>query len=85
MDSVHRRLTTCFRAVLPRYSGDIAQANPAEDKDWDSLTTVTLLSLIQEEFNIQIPTDALEQFGSFQTAESYLRRRLSDSSTATCD
>jgi acyl carrier protein len=76
MDNVHGRLATCFRAALPKYSGDIAQAHPAAEKDWDSLATVTLLALIQEEFNIQIPAEALEQFGSFQTAENYIRTRL---------
>jgi acyl carrier protein len=82
MDSVQARLATCFRAVLPKYSGDIAHAHPAADGDWDSLATVTLLALIQEEFNIQIPAEALEQFGSFQTAEHYIRSRLNNGRSA---
>jgi acyl carrier protein len=72
MDNVHGRLAKCFRAALPRYSGEIEQAHPAASEDWDSLTTVTLLMVIQEEFNIRIPPRDLEQLSSFKTAELYL-------------
>lgn len=76
MDRLHERLMRCFRAALPRYSGDIEQATPARSEDWDSLAAVTLLMVIQEEFNIRIPAGDLEQLTSFQSAETYLTERL---------
>lgn len=76
MDDVRGRLMRCFRAALPKCSGDIEQVRPAEVSGWDSLATVTLLTVIQEEFNMQIPADDLECFSSFTTAEQYVRDRV---------
>ena len=77
MDEVGGRLMRCFRAALPQYSGDIERIRPAEVSGWDSLATVTLLTVIQEEFNMQIPADDLDCFSSFTTAEQYVRDRVS--------
>jgi len=76
MASVHERLVRCFRAALPRYSGDIEEAAPARSEDWDSLAAVTLLMVIQEEFKLRIPPDDLDQLTSFKSAEAYLTREL---------
>jgi len=76
MDSVHERLVRCFRAALPRYSGDIAEATPPGSEDWDSLAAVTLLMVIQEEFNLRIPPEDLDQLTSFKSAEAYLTKQL---------
>jgi acyl carrier protein len=76
MDSVHGRLARCFRAALPRYSGNIEEATPPRSEDWDSLAAVTLLMLLQEEFDVRIPPDDLDQLTSFKSAETYLTRLL---------
>jgi acyl carrier protein len=51
---------------------------PAEAAEWDSLATVSLLTLVQEEFNIQIPAEDLESFSSFASAERYIAGRVSN-------
>jgi acyl carrier protein len=79
MDEVRGRLMRCFRAALPQYSSEIERLRPAEAAGWDSLATVTLLTLIQEEFNIQIPAEDLECFSSFTAAERYVTNRASAS------
>jgi acyl carrier protein len=42
---------------------------------WDSLATVNLIALVEEEFQVQIPDADLENFVSFELILDYLRSR----------
>ena len=74
MDDLHARLVTAFGAVFPDLApAEIERASPLTVPEWDSLANVTLVSVIEEEFGIQIPLDELEELNSFPLVLSYLR------------
>ena len=64
--STYDRLVSCFRTVFPALDDqEIAQASIASLAKWDSLATVTLVSVIEEEFGIEVKDTDLENFVSF--------------------
>jgi len=61
MDSTTARLRKCFATVFPDLSDEkTLQASAAELTQWDSLATLNLLALIEEEFGVSIDLDDLE-------------------------
>jgi acyl carrier protein len=68
MHDVEERLTKCFSAVFPELSPDeIVNASSELTGDWDSMSAVTLLAVVQEEFGIDLEVDGMENFASFET------------------
>jgi acyl carrier protein len=64
----------CFSAVFPELSErEIPLASPLSVGAWDSLASVTLLSVLEEEFEVQIDPEALEQLVSFDLILDYLQ------------
>ena len=41
-------------------------------KEWDSLRMITLVVVIEEEFEVTVPVDEIENLTSFQTLHDYL-------------
>ena len=75
MDRMEERLVSCFSEVMPELSAaEIPQASAVNSANWDSVTTVSLISVIEEEFGISIEIDDLSHFDSFQGILGYLRR-----------
>ena len=75
MNEVQTRLARCFAAVFPELSPEeIVRASPASVGSWDSLASITLLSVLEEEFQIQIAPEDLEHLISFGLVLDYLRR-----------
>ncbi len=76
MDNSRERLTSCFSTVFPDLAPDeIPLASMASVGKWDSLATITLLTVIEEEFDLQIPPEDLEQLVSFDLILDYLERQ----------
>jgi acyl carrier protein len=74
MDQQEARLMECFLSVFPELGPDeIAHASPASVQSWDSVTTVTLLAVVEEEFGISIEIDDLTKFDSFKGILNYLQ------------
>lgn len=71
------RLTKCFLAVFPELSPEeVVTAAPNSVKTWDSVATLTLLTVIEEEFGIEIDfTDLLETL-SYEQIDAYLQERI---------
>jgi acyl carrier protein len=68
MDPTTTRLRACFSRVLPRLTDEeTLKARADEIPEWDSLATVTLLSLIEEEFGVTLDLDDFEETTSFQS------------------
>ena len=66
MPDTKERLKACFSVVFPSLSADeIVRCSSASVANWDSLATVTLVSVIEEEFGITIPPDEYEFMISF--------------------
>lgn len=61
------RLVKCFAAVFPGLSPEeIARANVNSVGSWDSMATLTLVALIEEEFNVSIDPRDREELTSFE-------------------
>jgi acyl carrier protein len=74
MDDIRTRLVTCFAAVFPELDpAEVERASPFTVPEWDSLANVTLVSVVEEEFAVQIPLDDLETLGSFELVLDFVR------------
>jgi acyl carrier protein len=74
MDDLRTRLIKCFSAVFPELKeGRIPEASVSSVKEWDSLAGVTFLTVIEEEFGIQIGLDDLASMVSFEKILEYLQ------------
>jgi acyl carrier protein len=75
MDNTQARLAKCFLAVFPEMTPEeVAGARTASVKNWDSVASVTLFSLIEEEFGTHLSLDALDDFNSFERILFHLER-----------
>lgn len=67
MDPIREKLTRCFAAVFPQLSPqEIAVANADNTPGWDSMAQVTLLSVIGEEFEMDVDFEQFEGATSFE-------------------
>jgi acyl carrier protein len=70
------RLIHCFASVFPVLTQEeIEDASYDSVGMWDSLSSVTLAAVIQEEFNVEIEPDALSNLDSFRAFRDYLGTR----------
>jgi acyl carrier protein len=70
------RLIRCFASVFPALTQEeIEDASSDSVGTWDSLSSVTLAAVIQEEFNIEIEPDAFANLDSFGAFRDYLSTR----------
>jgi acyl carrier protein len=77
MDEMEKRLAACFSAVLPQLTPEeISQASATSVESWDSVTTVTLIAVIEEEFGISIDDVDPAKFDSFKNILSYLQQAV---------
>lgn len=68
-----QHLIQCFAAVFPSLGDEqIARARQTSMVEWDSLATVTLLALLEDEFGIEIPPEDLHDLDSFEAYSNYL-------------
>jgi acyl carrier protein len=73
VDLIEQRLMGCFEAVFPRLSREeIVNATPESVAQWDSIATVTLSSVIEEEFGLPVDLDGGLSFPDILSA---LRQR----------
>jgi acyl carrier protein len=80
MVDLNARLSKCFLAIFPDLKvEEVAGSSPVTVAAWDSVATVTLLTLVEEEFGIRIDVEDLDHFTSFDNLQIYLRRRFETS------
>jgi acyl carrier protein len=73
MNDTEARLIRCFSAVFPQLSNqEIGLASMEALGAWDSSAAVTLIIVIEEEFNTQFDPTVLEYFVSFRSILDYL-------------
>ncbi len=76
MSNMEERLKECFMTVFPNLSADeIPHSSTASVATWDSLATVTLISLIEEEFGVTIAPEEYEYIVSFELVNQCLRSK----------
>jgi acyl carrier protein len=67
MNPTTARLAACFSKVFPGLTQEeTLRASSGELPQWDSLATLNLLALIEEEFEVSIDLDDLDEPPSFQ-------------------
>jgi acyl carrier protein len=74
MDDVSRRLTKCFQAVFPDLpETEVASATQTSIATWDSIATITLGNVIEEEFSIEMDFEILPELNSFDQMLAWVR------------
>jgi acyl carrier protein len=74
MDEKQMRLANCFLMVFPDLTSDaVTLASSSSVQGWDSVATVTLLAIVEEEFGIRIDVEDLAKFDSFKGILSFLQ------------
>ena len=77
MDNVEQRLETVFATVFPELPADrIKSASQDSVQTWDSVAAITLINLIEEEFEIEMDFDQVADLTSFSAILEYLRGHL---------
>ena len=77
MDDTRDRLTKCFQVVFPDLPQDrVAGASTETVAEWDSVASITLMNVVEEEFAIEMDLDDLANLDSFEKLYSYLHKRL---------
>ena len=72
--SLKDRLLDCFAAVFPSADpGQLDQASTDTIADWDSLATVRLVAVVEEEFGVAFEPEDLEQLDSFERVYQLLQ------------
>lgn len=70
------RLVHCFTAVFPELTAEqIRDASTAGTSLWDSVNAVVLVSVIEEEFGLEVPPEDLDRLSSFRAILDYLVER----------
>ena len=73
---IQRRLASCFSTIFPEMSPkEIARASTASVAKWDSLATLNLIALIEEEFQIEVQPENLDGVLSFEIILDYVETR----------
>jgi len=77
MNDIRSRLESCFGVVFPETpKADLPKASPETVEAWDSVATVTLFAVIDEEFNVSLFDENVEELVSFQAILDHLRGKL---------
>ncbi len=73
MPNTHDRLAALFREVFPSLdTADVATASTETLAEWDSMATVTLVSVIEEEFGVTLTLEELTELTSFPAVLAWL-------------
>jgi acyl carrier protein len=77
MPELDDRLTRCFASVFPSLPPDqIPTASVESVAAWDSLAAVTLIAVLEQEFDTQIDLMELPELTSYQAVHDYLQRQI---------
>ena len=80
--NLQTRLIETFQAAFPNVSlREIPQLEADRCEAWDSLATMTLFSLIEEEFDINIPDDAAEKIQTVGQAIDHIEKAVEGNET----
>ncbi len=68
MDDLENCLTACFITIFPKLQKtEVTSASMVTFKEWDSLRMITLVVVIEDEFEVTVPVIEIENLISFQT------------------
>jgi len=74
MDEIKKKLAHCFSLTFPKMEPSrYAAANAENTSEWDSVAQVTLLTLIGEEFGMEIDFLEFEGETSFESLANRIK------------
>ncbi|MDQ2840420.1 MAG: acyl carrier protein [Acidobacteriota bacterium] len=74
MDEIRTRLMKCFETVFPDMpESAIASATQNSVAAWDSIAAITLLNVIEDEFQITMELELAGELDSFPKIYEYLK------------
>jgi len=77
MSEINERLSQCFSTVFPELPADQYSDLAAETYDrWDSLATVKLVAVIEEEFGVSVTPDDIPDLVSYERMSAMLERKI---------
>ena len=75
MDDIKTRLIKCFEAVFPDMpEGEIPSATQSTVPAWDSIAAITLLNVMEDEFQITMDLELVGDLDSFASVYEYLKK-----------
>jgi acyl carrier protein len=76
MTEIQSRLARCYRAIFPDVPDAAVSSTKFESlKEWDSIAIVNLMTVIEEEFGVQLPADELNRLTTFDSALALLNEQ----------
>jgi acyl carrier protein len=76
MDDTRARVKECFELVFPDLpEGEIANATQDNVAAWDSVAAITLLNVLEEQFEIEMDLDEVADLDSFEKVCAYMEQR----------
>ena len=83
MNQTKHRLGMCFQTVFPELTeSEVFDASHASVAAWDSIASITLVSVIEEEFKIEVEFEVLAELTSFDRMLEYLNQHSESLSEA---
>jgi acyl carrier protein len=80
MTNIQSRVCQCFLNVFPDLAAaDLPRASQAALSQWDSVAHVTLLSVISEEFQIELDYESFESLTSYLLIVEFVERHVAQS------
>ena len=77
LPDLRSRLTICFSSVFPALEeSEIPRSSVASLDAWDSLGSINLYSLIEEEFGIEISMEYVDRLLSFELILAFLEEEI---------
>lgn len=73
MDETKERLAKCFRLVFPGLKVPPESASQETVPEWDSVASITLMNVVEEEFGIQMDFEAVAELTSFHLVLEHLK------------
>jgi acyl carrier protein len=76
MNDLPERLQSCFAIVFPELSpAEIEGASMATLRSWESVMTLTLIALVEDEFGLSIEPEEAVELTSFPRFLAYVQAR----------
>ena len=76
---VKERVTQCFSTVFPRVPATgLTSLSTSLHGGWDSMMTINLAALLEEEFTITFSLDEIEEFLSYELVVAAVMEKLDD-------
>lgn len=74
MTNVEGRLVRCFGIVFPALpESEIQNASSQTVKAWDSVAAITLVTVLEEEFEVPLEFEVMAELDSFSKIAAYLQ------------